>query len=338
MTPIAVVMATYNGSRYIKEQLASIIDQTLLPTEIVVGDDGSTDDTLAIIEDFSQTCSVPVCVHRNERRLGFADNFLHAVSLSTARFVAFADQDDVWRPTKLQACHNMMEQTGAVLCSHTMLRVDEERRAIGVSTQEIFATGVHPPLSLHPWGIFSGLSVMFDRKVLDIIPASWRGCDNNLFDQPLAHDRWVYFLAGHFGSMAVIKEPLVEYRQHSNNTIGSAHKSLVHRVQAKIEEGAPRIAKLAELAEFRVQMLRAARTDAKADQFDAAIARWMTIAANWRKRHDLYVGSSLPDRMAMLLDNAKQGRYATTLGSGLGHRGLLEDATLGVFGKTFSIW
>jgi glycosyltransferase involved in cell wall biosynthesis len=338
MAPISVVMATYNGKRFIHEQLESILAQTMLPAEIVVTDDGSTDGTPEIIEAYAARCPLPIAVHRNAARLGFADNFLKAARLSASPFIAFADQDDVWLPQKLKSCHDMMEQTGAVLCSPTMMLVDEKRTPIALSHQEIKKTGTHPPLTLEPWGIFSGLSEMFDRRLLDLIPAAARGVDNVTYDKPLAHDRWVFFLASHFGTIAVINEPMVEYRQHGSNTVGSTHKSLIRRFNDKVAEGPPRLARYAELAEFRVAMLREARTDAAGRQFDAAIRRWETIAAHCRRRHDLYVAAGLARRAAVLVRSLAEGAYRSSARAGLGPKRLLEDVSLGLFGKILVGW
>lgn len=98
---VTVVMCTYNGERYVEEQLRTILAQTLPPAEVVVSDDGSTDKALHIVESVAQTCDIPVRVHRNADRLGYAENFLQACGHVRTRYIAFSDQDDEWAPTKL---------------------------------------------------------------------------------------------------------------------------------------------------------------------------------------------------------------------------------------------
>ena len=92
-------MATFNGDTYLSPQLQSLARQTLLPHELVVCDDGSTDRTLEIVRAFAADAPFPVRVHRNDEHLGFADNFLKAAVLCGGELIAFCDQDDVWQAT-----------------------------------------------------------------------------------------------------------------------------------------------------------------------------------------------------------------------------------------------
>ena len=97
---ISIAMATYNGEKYIKEQLQSLSNQTSLPFELVVGDDGSTDATLDILKEFCAHAPFPVRIHQNQANLGFARNFLDTARRCKGDWIAFCDQDDVWLPDK----------------------------------------------------------------------------------------------------------------------------------------------------------------------------------------------------------------------------------------------
>jgi len=99
---ISIAMATYNGEKHLREQLASIASQTYLPLELVVCDDGSTDETLSILHEFSTVAPFECRIFRNEKTLGFAENFLRSASHCKGNWIAFCDQDDVWLPTKLE--------------------------------------------------------------------------------------------------------------------------------------------------------------------------------------------------------------------------------------------
>lgn len=99
---ISIAMATYNGAKYLQEQLDSFAVQTLLPDELVVCDDGSTDQTLEIIENFSRTAAFSVRIYRNETRLGYAQNFGRAMSLCTGDVTFLSDQDDYWFINKIE--------------------------------------------------------------------------------------------------------------------------------------------------------------------------------------------------------------------------------------------
>ena len=97
---ISVAMATYNGGRFLREQLDSLNQQTVLPRELVVCDDRSTDNTVRILEEFASQAAFPVKVVVNENRLGFGDNFMKAASLCSGDLISFCDQDDIWYSNK----------------------------------------------------------------------------------------------------------------------------------------------------------------------------------------------------------------------------------------------
>ena len=98
---ISVAMATYNGERFLEEQLRSLGEQTTLPDELVVCDDTSTDRTPQILAQFAKRASFPVKLFTNDQRLGWRKNFLKAARLCTSEYIAFCDQDDVWLKEKL---------------------------------------------------------------------------------------------------------------------------------------------------------------------------------------------------------------------------------------------
>src|SRR6202167_2057678 len=99
---ISVAMCTYNGERFLPQQLASMAKQTRLPDELVVCDDGSTDRTVAIVREFAASAPYPVRVFENERNLGFAANFERAIGLCEGDLIALSDQDDIWYPIRLE--------------------------------------------------------------------------------------------------------------------------------------------------------------------------------------------------------------------------------------------
>src|SRR5882757_11091931 len=104
MKTISIAMATYNGGKYIRQQLDSFAAQTMLPSELIVTDDGSSDNTLEIIAEFVATAPFPVRVERNEKNLGYRANFMKAASLCKGDLISFSDQDDIWLPQKLEKC------------------------------------------------------------------------------------------------------------------------------------------------------------------------------------------------------------------------------------------
>lgn len=99
---LSVALCTYNGEQYIRQQIESIINQTLPVDEIVVCDDGSTDETLSIIESFRENTSVDIRIYRNETNLGVCANFQKAVDLCNGDIIFLSDQDDVWHGDKVE--------------------------------------------------------------------------------------------------------------------------------------------------------------------------------------------------------------------------------------------
>ena len=97
---ISIAMTTYNGEKYLQEQLDSFLGQNRLPDELVVCDDGSQDRTMAILESFSSRAPFPVRIYRNSAKLGYSKNFEKAGSLCTGDIIAFSDEDDVWDAQK----------------------------------------------------------------------------------------------------------------------------------------------------------------------------------------------------------------------------------------------
>ncbi|MCE0745352.1 glycosyltransferase, partial [Acetobacter sicerae] len=115
---ISVALATYNGAQYLREQLDSIAKQTILPFELVVSDDGSTDQTLDIILDFASTVSFPVRILENKQKLGYRRNFLHVAKACYGEAVAFCDQDDIWHNDKLERAGKALRHKDVLLFHH----------------------------------------------------------------------------------------------------------------------------------------------------------------------------------------------------------------------------
>lgn len=100
MDKISIIMATYNGGKFLREQLNSLLYQTKRPDEIIVVDDGSTDNTLVILEEFSNVLNLSI--HTNTIHLGVNGNFEKGLKLCSGDYIMFCDQDDYWLPNKIE--------------------------------------------------------------------------------------------------------------------------------------------------------------------------------------------------------------------------------------------
>lgn len=128
MTPkVSIAMCTYNGQRFLAQQLQSFLDQTVQPDELVVCDDVSSDDSVAVVEAFAARAPFAVRVFRNPQNLGYIRNFEQAIAQCTGGLVFLCDQDDVWDPRKIEKLRDVFvaePQVGLVL--HDFVRVNAE--------------------------------------------------------------------------------------------------------------------------------------------------------------------------------------------------------------------
>ena len=206
MPNVSVVLCTYNGERYLEEQIATILAQSFPPLEIVISDDGSTDRTLEVARSLAARSDVPMTIHQNSARLGFAENFLRACEHAKGDLIAFSDQDDVWGVDKLAKQVAALEAANGLLCAHRVRKVDAHGRPLQDERPRPAATSVIGPRDALPWGNFFGFTMLFRRSLLDRIPADERGLDPHSRGSRLSHDRWLYFLATTFGTIVYLDE------------------------------------------------------------------------------------------------------------------------------------
>lgn len=215
---ISVALCTYNGTNFLREQLASIATQTLLPAELVVCDDGSEDATNAIVREFASSAPFPVHFYVNPLNLGVTANFSKAVELCGGDLIAFSDQDDVWLPHKLARAEQMICQgtnpTGTLYCSRLQY-VNTSLLPLGLSS---IPAAIGFPNAIVE-NIATGCSVVFGsdirRRFLQAEPSHM-----------LMHDWWAYLIATAFGRVVYDPTPSVLYRQHDDNITGWEPKPL----------------------------------------------------------------------------------------------------------------
>ncbi|WP_299285775.1 glycosyltransferase family 2 protein [uncultured Mucilaginibacter sp.] len=213
---ISVVMATYNGEKYLEQQIKSILGQTLKPDEFIVCDDNSTDGTIKILEKYKQLFKLTYVV--NTARLGVINNFVKAVSLAApGNYISLADQDDEWMPDKLEKSVQRLKEIddAAIPCMvySDLMLVDRDENLLNISfwnevgQQEKYQHNLQTLL----FGQFvNGCTTILNpalRRMFKNIPDKVR----------FHHDDWIAVAAFAFGKVASIKEPLVKYRKHGNN-------------------------------------------------------------------------------------------------------------------------
>jgi len=225
---ISVAMCTYNGARFVAEQMTSIALQTRPPDELVVCDDCSTDATTEIVREFASRAPFPVRLHVNAKNLGSTRNFEQAVRLSAGDIIALSDQDDVWMPEKLErieARFSARPNLGLVFTDAEI--VDEELRplgyrlwdrvSLGKAERRLLKSGRALDVLLPGWTV-TGATAAFRAKFRDLfleIPD----------DLPMIHDGWIALIIAAVADVAFIDEPLIKYRQHSRQQIGAPEKN-----------------------------------------------------------------------------------------------------------------
>jgi glycosyltransferase involved in cell wall biosynthesis len=203
---VSVAMATFNGARYLPEQLASLARQTHLPTELVVSDDGSDDGTLEILESFSRGAPFEVRVLSDQPRLGFAGNFGRALRCCAGDVVFFSDQDDVWHERKIERVYEtMLARPHVHLVIHDRLITDGSLHGSGVST-----LGALRARQGSVDDYVAGSSTALRRALVDLA-LPFPELDR------LGHDSWVHLLARALDAVYVLDEPLMQYRRHGTN-------------------------------------------------------------------------------------------------------------------------
>lgn len=228
---IAILLSTYNGARYLPEQLASFLAQTERDWVLLWRDDGSTDTTVGIMENFAADVGSDRCSRvTTPGRLGVAGNFyaLIAAARSLRLPVAFSDQDDVWLPGKLaRALSAVGSGPGpTIYCSRQTL-VDDALTPIGVS-----APVNRPPsfAAALTQNIATGCTVVLDAAAVALVAAS-------IPPKGPLHDWWSYLLVtGAGGRVIADAEPTMLYRQHAANLVG-APASQRHRALAALRRG-----------------------------------------------------------------------------------------------------
>jgi len=204
---ISIAMATYNGAKYIQEQLESFLTQTQLPDELVVTDDGSTDDTIPLLEAFAVKAPFTVRIYRNAENLGYARNFERAISKCDGDIIFLSDQDDVWFPDKITLVTSEFEKNPDLLVAiNDAIIVDETLIDTGLTK-----LGQTRALGLRNTAFITGCCTAFSSRILTImLPIPLKGS--------FVHDTWLHALANRLDSRLLLEQPLQCYRRHSSNT------------------------------------------------------------------------------------------------------------------------
>jgi glycosyltransferase involved in cell wall biosynthesis len=332
----SVALATFNGEAFLPPQLQSLADQTRLPAELVICDDGSTDRTLEAARDFARSAPFPVRIVRNEMRLGYRANFMRAAGLCRLDLIAFCDQDDVWDADKLAVMERQFEDPDVLLAYHNATIVDAHGKPAGHLYKPGTGTRTYAPLAREPWGLVAGLTQVFRRSLCRFSSLHAASIDPYWPSQRLAHDQWFLFLASVLGSVVRVARPLARYRQHDGNVFGGGRKHWL--------ESPPgcflRCESFVAAAQNRAQLLRAMAGDAGAGntaRVSDAIAFYDELYRRLDDRVAVYSSAALATRAGAFRALLRQHAYRRSMGAArFGWEGLLVDAFAGLLFGPFA--
>lgn len=219
--PIAILMATYNGEIYLKEQLESILSQSYTDWTLYIGDDGSSDNTLSILKEYEAKYD-NIIIIKNKTKKGCKDNFLFLLKNVTSEFYMFADQDDVWLPNKIKESLLLIKENGLLSSKKPVLvhtNVSIVNKKLDIIHKSYWDKGRIEPelyknLNLFPIiGLTQGCTMLFNHNVkLVTFPVS---------EYSDMHDVWIgYQVLRNKGVVLSLNTPTMYYRQHERNVCG----------------------------------------------------------------------------------------------------------------------
>lgn len=227
---IEILLATYNGEKYLNEQIDSIINQTYTNWKLLIRDDGSEDRTLEILKEYEKKDERISILRDNKGNLGFVKNFEELLKNSSEEFIMFSDQDDYWLENKIEKYIGVLENLDVEklkkpLLIHSNSFVCDEKLNI------LKKNFVDSKVALQYGGngyffayFVQGSTTLINRKLIDLgLP---------FLKSVTLHDRYFHLLVEFFGNRIFIDESLIKYRQHRNNEIG-AKSSVIKKILFK---------------------------------------------------------------------------------------------------------
>jgi glycosyltransferase involved in cell wall biosynthesis len=254
----SVAMCTYNGERYLVEQLNSLLTQTCLPNELVICDDGSTDRTLEILENFQKNVLFKVLIYKNEKSLRTTKNFEKAIRLCTGSYIFLCDQDDVWLPTKIEVLVKYLNQNpGVEMVFSNAKLVDVELNDLNRTQWDVVR---FEEFQREKWESGKAINIMLGGNRVT-------GCTTAIRSElaeasvpfptdipETIHDTWLAWVATVRQSIMPLDVALILYRQHAAQQVGSRPRVMPPKVGLAERFTRPRIQKLAPIIEEREEL------------------------------------------------------------------------------------
>ena len=232
---VDILLASYNGGKYIEEQIQSILKQTFKDWRLIIRDDGSNDNTIEIIEKYVKLYPKNIVLIKDEdKRLGLCKNFLRLLEYVSADYIMFCDQDDFWFENKIENTLKKMKETEksyslSPILVHTDLKVANSKLEVICNSffkYQGLDKKVFSIKRLVCQNSITGCTVMINKKLLEL---AVKGKNSDM----LVHDWWIALTAAAFGHIVFLDEPTIYYRQHNFNQIGARKSSFSRIFDAK---------------------------------------------------------------------------------------------------------
>ena len=338
---VSVALASFNGGRYLAEQLDSIRRQSLPPWELIICDDGSTDDTLDVARRFAADAPFQVTVDAHGLRLGFTGNFVRAIGQCTGDIVALCDQDDVWAEEKLAVAVPVFKDESVVTVTHRVQVVDEHLHPTPLVEPALALCGQRTLFNLDPWFSPNGMQMLFRR--LQVAPWLARTPPLAAYGFGTApFDEWIFYLGTLTGTAVLLEEILGVWRRHGSAMTRDVQRIMeenttAHGLRLALHFGGEAYAFRAEVtdsrADFAAQIAMPSSQGAKAETVAGAKEFYRGMSRMFRRRVQLHDPKrSRLRRLLTLGQMAVHNDYRSRSRGGLGRKAVLKDLFTVAFG------
>ena len=337
---ISIAMATFNGAKFLPDQLRSLRDQTAHPLELVVGDDGSSDCTIKILDEFRKCAPFPVHIHQNETTLGHGRNFLSTAQRCHGDWIAFCDQDDVWLPNKLADAARAIERSsGCSMVLQNAWLCDSLLNSRNQKFPNTIQSGLHGAGRQYGFWVWLGFLQTVNQRIFQI----WdnKTLPKNYFPKypEISHDKWTCMIANAIGGIVVLDEPAALYRRHDAALTGDyRQKSLGERITKARSVASDHYDFLADVAGDCSHYMGLLSQRTENPKWALALHESSCDFARLKKtqqlRAQLYAGRRFEDRLASFFVILRERGYFGSPFTAMGSHSAAKDALRVVFGKT----
>lgn len=298
---VSVALCTYNGERFIREQIQSILDQSRRVDEIVLGDDDSADGTVRIVEAMLEGSGIDLLIRHHRPGLGVRANFSDAIAATSGDVIVLCDQDDIWVPTKVERLLDALE--GVELVHSDAELIDSKGESLGALLLDELRASQWERENLQKG---DALAVLLRRNLVTGATTAVNG-EFARAAMPVPegwiHDEWLALLAALDHSLRLLPEALTLYRQHENNQIGAKKESLLARTARMLKpdptDDRRRLLRATSASSYALRAARGSEEDR---------ARLREAAAHQRARS--LMPSGRISRIPTILTEAFSGRYS----------------------------